>query len=230
MPATLPISSFISASDTTFDKMAKHEEKPSGRVGKRAAPIKDRDKHERLFNKYIVPKFDFIKSLVNHYSSAGSDKEYNYSVVLERFFRYIDRYDETKSLDTWIHICVKNSIYRLNMEYSRERSHITGVEMEQIVRKAPYETADSAFADRPLSETLPDEVYKALLRVPDKILSPLMLYAQGYSIAEIAEIEMGRGNTKGCMYELVKRRIFRARTMLKELLKDYARNRRYVEY
>lgn len=193
---------------------------------KKVIPVKDHDRNEQLFNELIKPKMGYVRSLVEYYSCWGSDVDYNFSVVLERFFRYIGTYDRQQPLDTWIHICVKNGVFRLNQEFAREKEHRTGVEFDQIER-CTGQMADIAEGQRSLSESLPDEVYSALLTIPAHKLSPFLLYVQGYSVKEIAQMEYENGNTPEYMLETVKSRIFWTRSRLKTLLREYASSRKY---
>lgn len=206
--------------------MEKHGS-PYIKKAKKVAQVENRERNEQLFNELIVPRMDYVRSLVEYYSIWGSDIDYNYSVVLERFFRYIGSYDESKSVDTWIHICVKNSIFRLNKELSKEREHRTGVEFDQICRSASQPTTDINEGHKSLAESLPDEVYNALLSIPEHKLSPFLLYVQGYSVKEVAKIELEKGHTPTYMEDTVKSRIFWTRSKLKELLSDYAKTRKF---
>lgn len=192
---------------------------------KKVILVKEHDRNEQLFNELIRPKMGYVRSLVEYYSSWCSDIDYNYSVVLERFFRYIGTYDRKQPLDTWIHICVKNGVFRLNHEFAKEKDRRTGVEFEQVARSAG-QTSDITEGQRSLAESLPDEVYSALLSIPAHKLSPFLLYVQGYSLKEIAQMEYENGNTPEYMLETVKSRIFWTRSRLKTLLKEYAGSRK----
>ena len=99
------------------------------------------------------------------------------------------------------------------------------VEFEQIARSAG-QTSDITEGQRSLAESLPDEVYSALLSIPAHKLSPFLLYVQGYSLKEIAQMEYENGNTPEDMLETVKSRIFWTRSRLKTLLKEYAGSRK----
>ena len=193
---------------------------------KKVIPVKDHDRNELLFNELIKPKLGYVRSLVEYYSSWGSDIDYKFSVVLERFFRYIGTYDRKQPLDTWIHICVKNCSFRLNHEFAKEKEHRTGVEFDQVARSTG-QTSDIAEGQRSLAESLPDEVYSALLAIPAHKLSPFLLYVQGYSVKEIAQMEYEKGNTPEYMLETVKSRIFWTRSRLKTLLREYASSRKF---
>lgn len=163
---------------------------------------------------------------MEYYSNWGSDVDYNYSVTMERFFRYINNYNHEKPIDTWIHICVKNTMTRLNKEFAKEKQRRTGIELDQAIRTANQPTTDIAIGQRPLSETLPDEIYNALLTIPEHKLSPFLLHVQGYSVREIAQMEYKKGNTPKLMVDAIKARIFWTRTKLKGLLNEYARRKK----
>ena len=192
---------------------------------KKVIPVKDHERNERLFNELIKPKLGYVRSLVEYYSSWGSDIEYNISVVLERFFRYIGTYDRNQPLDTWIHICVKNAVFRLNQEFAKEKERRTGIEFDQVAR-CTGQSSDITDSQKSLDGSLPDEVYTALITIPAHKLSPFLLYVQGYSVKEIAQIEYEKGNTPEYMLETVKSRIFWTRSRLKTLLREYASSRK----
>lgn len=193
---------------------------------KKVTPVQDVALNTKIFNELLAPKLDYIKSLVHYYRNPGTDEGYLLSVVLEKLYRYANSYDPEKSLDTWIHICVKRHVFKLNNDHYREMQYRTGVEFGEATRTASTSVSyDGQMERKSMLDSIPDEVYNALMKIPEYKLRPFMRYVQGYTIRVIAEMEYEEGHTSSLVEEVVKGRVFWTRNKLQELLKDYAKHR-----
>lgn len=180
------------------------------------------DEKKKLFNKYIAPNFDFIKSLTKQYTNNYQDIDDNYNEILEQFFNYIGSYNPEQKLDTWIHICVRNACYAANKKRYKESSHWTDIEMcsmddlygpgTSMVTEAKYGT---------LLDNISDELLAALMQIPPHRLSPFMLHVQGLKIREITATEWKMGHLEKRSEDIVKSRIYWAKRELQYILRNY---------
>lgn len=68
-------------------------------------------KKNELFYTYIYPNRSLVKYLCWKYSCPQQEKEDNYIEAPANFYKYINTYNPTKSIETWIHISTKRLIY-----------------------------------------------------------------------------------------------------------------------
>ena len=80
-----------------------------------------------LFEKYIVPNLDEIRSLVFFYSSNKQEVDSNYNFVLTEMYKYIHSYDPSKSLKTWIHIVARRGTQFQNKKQYQAHCHDHGL-------------------------------------------------------------------------------------------------------
>lgn len=187
----------------------------------RGKPIlngKDPAVNNALFQKYIVPNYGMVQSLVKKYTDRMENVDEDFAVVLTEFYKYIQSYNPDKPLHTWIHICVKRCCqeqnkkrYNFDSKHSDNSPYSSRIAMEHV-------TTTGAFSDRDMGDLLSDDVLMALRMIQPHKLSAFILQVQGYTIKEITDIEFMRGNLKRKNEENIKSRIFQARKELRELL------------
>lgn len=184
-------------------------------------------KKEALFNKYIVPNFNSIKTLTRRYTDHYQDVDENYNYCLAQLFNYIGSYNPEQKLDTWIHICVKRACFHQNKKRAEEASHWTDIEMctsEEVYQHDTGLLVDADFGT--LIDNISDEMYDALMRIPPQRLSPFIMYAQGHRIREITAAEWKLGHLEKRSEDLVKSRIYWAKRELQYILRKYGITRK----
>lgn len=177
---------------------------------------------EVLFNKYITPNFDTIKSLVKHYTRCRQDIDDNYNYCLSQFFNYIGSYDPKAKLSTWLHIVVKRACFYQDGKRMDDASHWTDIEMcsmddlyhcgSTMVTEMNYGT---------LVDNLSDKMLAILMQIPPQRLSPFMMYVQGYQIREITAAEWKLGHLEKRSEQVVKSRIYWAKKELQYILRKH---------
>lgn len=185
--------------------------------------LKPISEHNRaLFDKYITPNLELVKSLVVYYSDNSQDCDDNFIYTLEEFAKGINTYNPIKPLHTWIHACVKHSCFRQNKKRSQMMSHRTGLALDMVnnsTTSAPFIDPDKNMTS--LIDSISDEAYNALMQIPPIKLSPFLLQVQGYSLKDIIQIEHERGNLEDYSENAIKGRIFWTREKLKKILSKY---------
>lgn len=201
-----------------------NKKKQSGkkRVIKKFSEITDEERE--LFDELIVPKLEFIKSLVRNYTDSAEYVDDNYNICLSEFACYIKSFDKSKmnKLNSWIHVTVKRCCFRMNVKNRTIHKNDSGVQLESYMEsttcslRSTEKTRCKSFIDN-----ISDELYDALMEVPLNKLSPFLLYVQGYKMEDIADIEYKLGHVTKKSVFAVKCRIFKARDMVKKkLIKD----------
>ena len=176
-----------------------------------------KDKKDELFEKYIRPNFDFIKSLTAYYTDRRQDTDANFNYVISQMYKYIASYNSARPLDTWLHIVTKRYCYFCNKQQAKKNSVQDGLEFNA---DGELKRGGGFYEINPfsLSDSISDTLYVALLRVPTQNLSPLLLQLQGYTIKEITEIEFKKGHIPRQSEELIRKRLALCRKELKEYL------------
>lgn len=175
-----------------------------------------------LFEKYIVPKMINIKALAVKYTDKYQDAEDNYIHTLQQMFMYIHTYDNTRSLDTWIHIITKRACYHQNKKRAERNSNyadMSNCSSEILHQHGTANIVDAGFGT--LADNISDTMYNALLSIEPYKLSAFLLYAQGMSIRNIARMEYRSGHMDKKSEELIRSRIFWARKELMYILKEH---------
>ena len=125
-----------------------------------------------------------------------SDAEDVFQEVFLRYFRHEDRFDSDEHRKAWLIRCTVNRAKSLHASPWRRRT-------------VPLETAAQIGVEDEYRE-----VYSAVLSLPAKYRAVVHLYYyEELSVAEIAKIT-------GKSESAVKSRLFRARAMLREALKE----------
>lgn len=179
----------------------------------------DLKKKNELFYTYIDPNRRLVKYLCWKYSCSRQEIEDNYIEALTNLYKYINTYDPTKSIETWIHISTKRLIYELNYKYQKFKrdnnqdinkivdTHTTLNHMSE--KEVSIENYRSFYSDRTLN---------ALDQLNPKYKEAFLLSQTGYSLKEIVEITHKNGTLKNPNVQTVKSRIHLARIRLQILL------------
>ena len=170
-----------------------------------------------LFNKYVLPFNNMIYKLCKDYSWHPDHVEENSSEVMVNFYRRIETYDPSRSIRTWLHICVKRQVW------AREKQRQIHNNKDYDNNIEDYE--DEIFADDHVSsnslgvdnwrEFYSPDIVAVLEELKPRHRDALILQEAGYSLREIAEIEFAKGSLKSPNIETIKSRLRLARQYLK---------------
>lgn len=179
----------------------------------------DLKKKNELFYTYIYPYRRLIKYLCWKYSCSRQEMEDNYIEALTNLYKYINTYDPTKPIETWIHISTKRLIYELNYKYQKFKRDNN----QDINKIADTHTNLNHMSEKEVSienyrSFYNDRILNALDQLNPKYKEAFLLSLTGYSLKEIVEITHKNGNLKNPNIETVKSRIHLARIRLQILL------------
>ncbi len=208
---------------------------PSSTTKKQTAKCQllDPKEKKRLFDIYVAPNMDSIKSLTRRYTDNYQDVDDNYNLCLAQLYNYIGSYNPSQKLDTWLHICVKRACFHQNKNRSEEASHYTDIEMcsqDSLYQNGNNMVVEAGYGN--LIDNISDEVYDVLMQIPPQRLSPFLMHAQGLRIREITEAEWRLGHLEKRSEDMVKSRIYWARKELQFRLRKYGitRTPRQIEF
>lgn len=168
-----------------------------------AAQVGDDRAFTELHRRYQPKMIGFFLSR----GVAYDDVEDCCQIVWMGIVRHLKRFDTSKSFGTWVYTCCLNR-YR---NYIRElRQHGCVIGLEDEVGRTLVDTKPTP--EEAIETTLElERVEKQLSKTPEHPgVEALLLWAQGYTYAEIAEIQQVKGTT-------VKMRIHHARKKLAAL-------------
>ena len=184
-----------------------------------------------LFDKYVAPYTRMIYKLCINYTFDSSNIEDNYVEVLTNMYKYIETYDPTRSIHTWLHIVTKRCVYDLD---KRRKKHEDMKNRDNDIET--YSSDDTMYDFDEVSsnamnlenyESLySDDVLEALNKLKPQYKRALLLQQAGYKLKEIAEIEYRNGALESRNIETIKSRLFLARQTLQQLLTRDGKKRR----
>lgn len=179
---------------------------------------------EQLFEDEFLPVAD---SLYNFAYSLVLNEEDANDLVQDTYmkaWRFISSYQEGTNAKAWLFKILKNTFIN---EYRRKKLRPAEVDYEDFIT---YHDADETshvgsldLRQEVFSDMLGDEMTKAINELPVDFRAIILLCdIEDFSYEEIAKIiDIPIGT--------VRSRLFRARNMLKEKLRDYAKSRGYKE-
>lgn len=176
-----------------------------------------------LFKQYVVPHVNLVYKLCIQYSFSRNDIQDNYNEVLINFYRYIETYDPSRSLQTWLHIVTKRCVNELNKRNSRIKSkeyanvselgNWYGFDIE-----AEPEKSENCMGIENYHELYQDDVLIALYSMKPVYREALLLQQAGYSIEEIMEIAYAKGTLANKNLETVKSRLHLAKKQMRKMI------------
>lgn len=178
-------------------------------------------RREELLKKYVLPHRNLIYSICIKYTYEQEDIEDNYAEALVNFFKYMDSYDPSRPVKTWIYAVTKRLVADLN---SRNRAgrmpandnvDIRDVSSSLLWDDGPTENCMGMDNYR---EFYSDEVLGALDSLKPAYREALLLQQAGYKLSEIMEIAYRSGTLQNRNVETVKSRLFLAKAQLRKLL------------
>ena len=182
-------------------------------------PISDK---EQLFEHELLPHADALYNFAYHLTYNEEDANDLVQDTFMKAFRFINSYDSGTNAKAWLFKILKNGFIN---EYRRKKKEPNKVDYEDIIA---YQDADEdkggvAFDLREdiFDGMMGDEITIALNRLPIDFKTVILLCdIEGFTYEEIAKIiDIPIGT--------VRSRLHRARNMLKESLKEYAKKMGY---
>lgn len=196
---------------------------PKNRADNYLTDNKSVEKRTQLFYKYVYPYKNLIFHICIKHTASYEDVRDNYNEVLVNFYKYVDTYDTSKAIKTWIYAVTVRLVY--DLETRRKRFQRTGdvgdIPIEQIVSDELLdedEPSANAMTLENYQELYSDEVLYALDNIRPMYREPFLLQVAGYRLDEITEILYQQGSMKNANIETTKSRIFLAKKRLRELL------------
>ena len=172
---------------------------------------------EEKFEVELLPHLEALHTFAFHMTGREEDAEDLVQDTYMKAFKFIDKYDQGTNAKAWLFKILKN-VY-IN-EFRRKNRRPKQVDYEDA--SGLHEGEDSALTsyydlrEDVFDNIMGDEVSEAIQSLPEEFRTIIFLCdIEDFSYDEISKIlEIPVGT--------VRSRLFRARNMLKEKLKDYA--------
>lgn len=142
---------------------------------------------------YVVPNMDYCKHITKKYLCTG-DFDETLSLVQINLYKYIETYNPQKPILTWLHICIKRYVNRLNKESWGELTNKASIDKLKDNKELPIIPSDHYFETGDFDKLgilfFADPLYhglKSLKPIDREIL--LLHYVDGYDYPTIAKIK-----------------------------------------
>lgn len=187
----------------------------------------DKDKTSQkqfVFENELLPHINALKTFAFHLTYNDSDAEDLVQETYLKAYRFIDKYIVGTNAKAWLFKILKNAYIN---EYRKKSKQPTKVDFEEIVNY--HDTDDNSrtnysdLREEIFENIMGDEVTTAINALPIDFRTVILLCdVERFTYEEISKIiDVPIGT--------VRSRLFRARNMLKEKLKDYAISQGYVD-
>ena len=179
--------------------------------------VHDKEKYVRIFENEFLPHIDALHTFAYHLTYNEDDASDLVQETYMKAYRFIDKYDEGTNAKAWLFKILKNAYIN---EYRRKTKKPTQVDFEEIIS---YHDSDSDkvgkytdLREELFNSMMGDEVTSAINALPLDFRTVILLCdVEGFTYEEIAKIiDVPIGT--------VRSRLFRARNLLKDKLKEYA--------
>lgn len=183
------------------------------------------EREERIFNEELFPHLEALKTFAFHLTYNDQDAEDLVQETYLKAHKFIDRYVEGTNAKAWLFKILKNAYIN---EYRKKSKRPTKVDYEDIVTyqdsEDPQASSLTDLREDLFKDRMGDEVTIALNSLPVDFRTVILLCdIEEFTYEEISKIiDVPIGT--------VRSRLFRARNMLKEKLKTYARKMGYKDY
>jgi len=143
----------------------------------------------------------------------------NYNEVLINFYKYIETYDTSRSIQTWLHIVTKRFVADLNNRKSQYKT-TDDLDMEELADEVCFDSEPSSncMCEDNYQDLYNDDILRALNKLKPIYREALVLQQAGYKLIEIMEISYRNGNLKTKNIETVKSRLFLAKQQMRKLI------------
>ncbi len=196
---------------------AQKKEKRVSKKGRYSPEQKD-----KIFHEEFMPHIDALYNFAYHLTYDEEDANDLVQETYMKAFRFIDSYDEGTNAKAWLFKILKNAFIN---EYRKKSKKPSKVDYEDFIGYQDNdENSRVEYVDlrhEIFSGMIGDEVTKALNSLPVDFRTVILLCdVENFSYEEIAKITDIPIGT-------VRSRLHRARNMLKEKLKSYAKTMGY---
>lgn len=177
----------------------------------------------RVFEEEFLPQLDALYTFAYHLTYDEDDANDLVQETYLKAIRFINKYNEGTNAKAWLFKILKNAFIN---QYRRQRKQPTQVDFEDVssYQEAEEDTNYAGYADlreEMFQTMMGDEVTNAInaLAVDFRVVI-LLCDIEGFTYEEISKIlDIPIGT--------VRSRLHRARNMLKEKLREYARTMGY---
>ncbi len=183
----------------------------------------ERKQQETIFEEELLPLIDPLYTFAYHLTYNEEDANDLVQDTYLKAFRFIDRYEQGTNAKAWLFKILKNAFIN---QYRKKSRKPTQVDYEEVIgyQNEEEDTQFSSYQDlreEMFQDMMGDEVTNAVNALPvDFRVVILLCDIEGFTYEEIAKIlDIPIGT--------VRSRLHRARNLLKEKLKEYARSRGY---
>jgi len=179
---------------------------------------------DRIFEKEFFPHVDSLYNFAFHLTYNETDANDLVQETFLKAYRFISSYVEGTNAKAWLYKILKNAFIN---EYRKKAKRPTKVEFEDFLNFQDSDDQSYVGAldlrQEIFSGMIGDEVSNALNSLPVDFKTVILLCdVEGFTYEEIAKIiDIPIGT--------VRSRLHRARNMLKEVLKEYAKKLGYKE-
>ena len=181
-------------------------------------------KSQQIFEKELFPHMEALKTFAYHLTYNEEDADDLVQETYLKAHKFIENYDAGTNAKAWLFKILKNAYIN---DYRKKVRRPTKVDLDDLISIRDGENPNShTFHDlrqEIFDNTMGDEVTMAMNSLPIEFRTVILLCdIENFSYDEITKIlELPIGT--------VRSRLFRARNMLKEKLKQYAINMGYKD-
>jgi len=186
-------------------------------------PENDTKRYERIFEEEFLPQIDALYTFAYHLTYNEEDANDLVQETYMKAYRFIDKYKEGTNAKAWLFKILKNAFIN---QYRRKSKQPTKIDYEDIAgyQEGDDDTNYASYADlreEMFQSMMGDEVTNAINALPvDFRVVILLCDIEGFTYEEISKIlDIPIGT--------VRSRLHRARNMLKDKLREYARSLGY---
>lgn len=183
-----------------------------------------RDEKQKIFDEELLPHIDALHTFAYH---LAYDDDQAKDLVQETYlkaYRFIDKYQTGTNAKAWLFKILKNAYIN---EYRKKSKRPQQVDLEDFI--SYHDTSEESkvqyldLREEIFETMMGDQVTNAINSLPVDFRTVVLLCdIEGFSYEEISKIiDIPIGT--------VRSRLFRARNMLKEKLKEYAESKGYED-
>ena len=160
---------------------------------------------------------DALYNLARYLTGNDADAEDLVQETYAHALRAAGQFAPGTNLKAWLFRILRNAFIS---QYRRQRHNPTVGGLDTVdpygQEAAPPEWPGDEMQQAQLRNIVAEDIKKALMRLPEEGRMVVLLDLEGFTEVEVSE-------TLGCAVGTVKSRLARARSALRQLLKDYAR-------
>lgn len=184
-----------------------------------------REKKIEIFENEFLPHIEALKTFAYYLTYDEEDANDLVQDTYLKAFRFAEKYDRGTNAKAWLFKILKNAYIN---DYRKKSKQPDKVDFEEVIN---YHKSDDASQNKYLNlkeelfeNIMGDEITMALNSLPPEFRTVILLAdIEDFSYKEMAKIlDIPIGT--------VRSRLFRARNLLKELLKKYAFSLGYKDY